>query len=211
MRDRVRGPSVGGGGWNAHGFGPRGSHRRDGPGRDRGGLPRCPPGAGPGWTGGLSTGPRCDHRWPRGGRRSLPRRLGGTIGCLSFPLTFLIAGILASQSLGLGWFWWLPFAIVILIPPGAIVGLSAELGVELHRRARSPRGVLATLGIVVPIVYVLAWMALYATQIARDRPLTDPPRRRRGTPPNQPLPFPDRMPAEPLPASDSTGTPHAGP
>ena len=136
--------------------------------------------------------------------------LGGTIGCLSLPLMFLIAVVLASQSLGLGWFWWLPFAIAILIPAGAIIGLSAELGVELHRRARSPRGMIAALGIVVPIVYVLAWMALYATQISRDRPLTDPPPPVEALPPNQPPPFPDRMPDEPLPASDSTGKPHAG-
>jgi hypothetical protein len=139
--------------------------------------------------------------------------IGGAMGCVFVPLTMLIChfavGMLTRQSIGLGWLWWWPCAIVFMIPSGASVGLSAQLGARLFRRTRSPRRAFGILGIVLLLVYSLTWSALYTVQVARDRPLTKPMTARPAPSPAERPTFPDRMPKNTIGPTDVIQKPHA--
>jgi hypothetical protein len=139
--------------------------------------------------------------------------IGGAIGCIFVPLTMLIChvavGMLTRQSIGLGWLWWWPCAIVVMIPCGACVGLSAEFGASLYRRAQSPRRAFAVLGILLLLVYGLSWAALYSVQVARDRTLTEPAAARPALSPAEPPDFRERMPEGTLGPTDVIQKPHA--
>jgi hypothetical protein len=137
----------------------------------------------------------------------------GAGGCIFLPLTLLLSSIIVGwrtgQSIGLGWFWWWPCAIVLLIPVGALIGLSAEIGTRLLRRARSPLRCFALLGALLCLVYGLGWFSLYAAQRARDRILTDPANKHPVPAPAEPAPFPNQMAPSAITPTDQIEKPHA--